>query len=84
MEDASCNPSRKFHGNCPVKLAFYHAPYLLLVVSCVLKKIPPRNGLKKRLMIASENPSACGTPQHSTSQRSGTNSTGNITVSPWW
>jgi hypothetical protein len=33
--------------------------HLLLVVSCVLKKMPPRNGLKKRSMISSEKPSAC-------------------------
>jgi hypothetical protein len=34
-------------------------PHLLLVVSCVLKKMPPRKGLKKRSMMASEKPSAC-------------------------
>lgn len=32
---------------------------LLLVVSCVLKKMPPRKGLKKRSIMASEKPSAC-------------------------
>jgi hypothetical protein len=37
----------------------------------VVKKIPPRNGLKKRSIMASENPSAYGTAQHSTAQHSG-------------
>jgi hypothetical protein len=32
----------------------------LLVVSCVLKNMPPRKGRKKRSMMASEKPSACG------------------------
>lgn len=32
---------------------------LLLVVSCVSKKMPPRKGLKKRSMMAWEKPSAC-------------------------
>jgi len=48
---------RQFEPTASIRMTNWNRR--LLVVRLVLKKMPPKKGLKKRSMMASEKPSAC-------------------------